>query len=312
MLLQPSALPGCPQCPFSAGPGSRGDRAALPARGKRGSGEGNQTLQIPRSDPSASLCPKDIPVSLPIQCTEDAVTGEGQRSPESHQNHPGAPTSSASNLEGSAHPMEQPQAASRLPPSPGNGVGTGGAAASGSTEGEKGDVPTWMRTWILPVPREGGRAPCSPRGLETLNPGAGGSFPNLLDLYEAPEVLEREDAPGDGALPVEAPVEIRGPVKVTREAGGEVGPCRSCGIRDSSSSSPSAPDPREVWQSGVIALKSLWAPNFLVPRGIGHRNPLGSQDVPPVILAEALRIPWRSQLGEKFSQPPFDLPVKQL
>ncbi|XP_031950047.1 uncharacterized protein LOC116436768 isoform X1 [Corvus moneduloides] len=213
----------------------------------------------------------DIPVSLPIQCTEDAVTGEGQRSPESHQNHPGAPTSSASNLEGSAHPMEQPQAASRLPLSPGNGVGTGGAAAFGSTEGEKGAVPTWMRTWILPVPREGGRAPCSPRDLETLNPGAEGSFLNLLDLYEAPGVLEREDAPRDGALPVEAPVEIRGPVKVIREAGG------SCGIRDSSSSSPSVPDPREVWQSGVIALKSLWAPSFLVPRGIGYRNPPGSQ-----------------------------------
>ncbi|XP_031950049.1 uncharacterized protein LOC116436768 isoform X3 [Corvus moneduloides] len=175
----------------------------------------------------------DIPVSLPIQCTEDAVTGEGQRSPESHQNHPGAPTSSASNLEGSAHPMEQPQAASRLPLSPGNGVGTGGAAAFGSTEGEKGAVPTWMRTWILPVPREGGRAPCSPRDLETLNPGAEGSFLNLLDLYEAPGVLEREDAPRDGALPVEAPVEIRGPVKTSWTPGwaleeGTLGPGPAC------------------------------------------------------------------------------------
>lgn len=157
----------------------------------------------------------DIPVSLPIQCTEDAVTAEGQRSPESHLKHPGALTSSTSNPEGSAYPMEQPQAASRFPLSPGSGGGTGGAAAFGSTEREKGDVPTWMRTWILPVPREGGRAPCSPQELETLNPGAGGSFPNLLDLYEAPEVFEREDAPRDRALPVEAPVEIRGPVKTS-------------------------------------------------------------------------------------------------
>ncbi|XP_015507522.1 uncharacterized protein LOC107215674 [Parus major] len=155
----------------------------------------------------------DIPVSLPIQCTEDVVPGDGQRSPESCQNHPGALTSSTSPLEGSACPMEHPQATNRLPPGPGNGVGTGGAAAFGSSEGEKGDVPTWMRTWVLPVPWEGGRAPCSPRELETLNPGAGGSFPNLLDLYRAPEVLEREDGPRDVALPGEALVEIRGPVK---------------------------------------------------------------------------------------------------
>lgn len=155
----------------------------------------------------------DIPVSLPIQCTEDAATGEGQRSPESPQNHPEPPKSSTSNLEGSAHPMEQPQATTSFPLSPGNGVGAGGAAALGSTEGENWDVPTWRRTWILPMPRQGGRAPCSPRELEMPNPGAGGSFPNLLDLSGALEVLEREDAPRDGVLPVEAPLEIRGPVK---------------------------------------------------------------------------------------------------
>lgn len=32
MVPRPSALPGCPQCPFSGGPGSRGD-SALPAQG---------------------------------------------------------------------------------------------------------------------------------------------------------------------------------------------------------------------------------------------------------------------------------------
>lgn len=144
--------------------------------------------------------------------------------------------------------MEQPQATKRLPPSPGRGAGTGGAAAFGSTEGEKGDELPWTSPWILPVPWEGGRAPCSPRQLEALNPGAGGSFPNLLDLYEVPEVLEREDAPRDEAL-----VEIRGPVKVIREPGREFAPCWSCGIRDPSPSSPSALGTRAVWHSGVIS-----------------------------------------------------------
>lgn len=150
--------------------------------------------------------------------------GEGEKAPESHQNPPGALTFPTSNLEGSAHPLEQPQATKIFPPSTGNGAGSGDF---GSSVGRDGAVPTWRRTWILPVAREGGRAPCSPRELETPNPGLGGSFPDLLDLYEAPEVLEREDAPRDAALPVEAPLEIRGPVKVIWELGGEFGPCRS-------------------------------------------------------------------------------------
>ncbi|XP_063281121.1 collagen alpha-4(IV) chain-like [Prinia subflava] len=152
----------------------------------------------------------DIPVSLPIQCTEGADAGDGPRSPESRQNHPGAPTSHTSHLD---QPMEQPQAASRFSPSPGSSAGTGGTAALGSTEGEKGDFPSWMRPWILSVPWGGGGAPCSPRELEMLNPGPGGSSPNPLDLSEAPEVPEREGAPRDVALPGEALVEIRGPVK---------------------------------------------------------------------------------------------------
>ncbi|RLV82420.1 hypothetical protein DV515_00016664, partial [Chloebia gouldiae] len=150
----------------------------------------------------------DIPVSLPVQCTEDVVTGDGQRSPESRQKQPGALTSSTSHLEGSAYPVGQPRATTSFPPSPGHGAGAAGVAAFGSTEGDKGEVPAPRRTWILPVPWDGGRAPCSPRQPQTLHPGAGASFPNLLDLYEAPAALEREDAPGDVAL-----VEIRGPVK---------------------------------------------------------------------------------------------------
>ncbi|XP_068068780.1 uncharacterized protein [Anomalospiza imberbis] len=167
--------------------------------------EQGRLLQRLRARKGAVL---DIPVSLPVQCTEDVVTGDGQRSPESHQNQPGALISSTSHLEGSAYPMGQPRATNSFPPSPGHGAGAAGAAAFGSTEGEKGEVPTRRRAWILPIPWEGRRSPCSPRELETRNPGAGGSFPNLQDLYEAPEALEREDAPGDVAL-----VDIRGPVK---------------------------------------------------------------------------------------------------
>nr|XP_030115534.3 uncharacterized protein LOC115491510 [Taeniopygia guttata] len=143
----------------------------------------------------------DIPVSLPVQCTEDVVTGDGQRSPESHQKQPGAVTS---HLEGSAHPLGQPRAVSSFPPSP----GAAGAADFGNTRGERGEMPTLRRTWSPPVPWDGGRAPHGPQQLQTPNPGAGGSFPNLLDLYEAPAALEGEDAPRDVTL-----VEIRGPVQ---------------------------------------------------------------------------------------------------
>lgn len=110
--------------------------------------------------------------------------------------------------------MEPARATKRL-------VGAAGAAAFGSTEGEEGDEPSW----ILPVPWEGGRAPCTPRELQPPNPGAGDSFPKLLELYQVPEALEREDAGRDEAL-----VEIRGPVKVIWEPGREFGPCWSYSI----------------------------------------------------------------------------------
>lgn len=146
------------------------------------------------------------------------MTGDGQRSPESRQKQPRALTSSRAHLEGSAHPLGQPRAATSFPPSPGHGAGAAGAAAFG-------EVPAPRRTWTPAVPWEGGRAPCGPRQLQTLNPGAGGSFPNLLGLYEAPAALEGEDAPGDVTL-----VEIRGPVQVTGEAGGELGPWHQGGF----------------------------------------------------------------------------------
>ncbi|XP_056371094.1 uncharacterized protein LOC130265800 [Oenanthe melanoleuca] len=143
----------------------------------------------------------DIPVSLPVQCTED-VPGDGQRSPESRQKHPGALTPPTSPPEGSACPVGQPRDTKRLLPSPGSGAGARGAAALGSAER---DEPTRRSRWILPVPWGGRRAPGSPGEPETPSPGAGGSSPNPLDLLEVPE---KEDAGGDVAL-----VEIRGPVK---------------------------------------------------------------------------------------------------
>ncbi|KAM6364918.1 uncharacterized protein J5M81_015279 isoform 2-T2 [Pluvialis apricaria] len=180
----------------------------------------------------------DIPVSLPIQCTEDMVTEEGERPPDSHQKCSEAPASAASNLEGSAHPLAQPHAAGTLPgfdstypPSATNGSifggGTGGAAlavAFGSSKAERSekvDVDMWLKTCrVLPtvkVPKEEVRACCSPQEFVAPNPVVGDSFLTLLDLYEAPEALRREDAPGESALPAEAkvPVEIRGPVKMS-------------------------------------------------------------------------------------------------
>ncbi|XP_027636392.1 uncharacterized protein LOC130141157 [Falco biarmicus] len=180
----------------------------------------------------------DIPVSLPIQCTEDMVTQEEERPPESHQKCPEALASSRSDPEGSAQPLAQLHAAGMLPaldgkhsPSTANtsvfGGGTGGAAlaiAFGSNRAERSekvDVDTWLQTCrMLPTvtaPREDVGAGCSPEEFVAPNPVAGDSFLTLLDLYEAPETLRMEDAPSESALPAEAkgPVEIRGPVKTS-------------------------------------------------------------------------------------------------
>lgn len=215
------------------------------AKGKRGNGKGKRKrCSSPRNDLSGLLSFKDIPVSLPIQCTEDMVTEEGERPPGSHQKCSKAPTSAASNLESSAHPLAQPHAAGTLPgfdgkyqPSAANGSifggGTGGAAlaiafGSNKTErSEKVDVDMWLKTCrMLPtvkVPKEEVRACCSPQEFAAPNPVVGDSFLTLLDLYEAPEALRREDAPSESALPAQAkvPVEIRGPVKVNCEADGD-------------------------------------------------------------------------------------------
>ncbi|XP_074931803.1 uncharacterized protein LOC142048624 [Phalacrocorax aristotelis] len=180
----------------------------------------------------------DIPVSLPIQCTEDMVTEEGEGPPASRQKCSEAPACAASNPEGSAHPLAQPHAADtapgfdgEYPPSTASGSvcggGTGGAAlavafASNKAErSEKVDVGTWLKTCrMLPpvkIPKEEVKACCSPQELAAPHPVVMDSFLTLLDLYEAPETLWREDAPSEGALPAEAevPVEIRGPVKTS-------------------------------------------------------------------------------------------------
>ncbi|XP_054039167.1 uncharacterized protein LOC128901293 [Rissa tridactyla] len=180
----------------------------------------------------------DIPVSLPIQCTEDMVTEEGERPLDSHQKCSEAPVSATSNLEGSAHPLVQPHAAGMLPgfdgkysPSAVNGsvfgVGTGGAAlalAFGSNKAERServDINMWLKTCrMLPTvkaPKEEVRACCRPQEFAAPNPVVGDSFLTLLDLYEAPEALQREDDPRESVPPAEAnvPVEIRGPMKMS-------------------------------------------------------------------------------------------------
>lgn len=180
-------------------------------------------------------------MSLPIQCTEDMVTEEGERPSDSHQKCSEAPAPAAPNPEGSAHPLVQPHAADtppgsdgKYPPKAANGSvfggGTGGAAlaiAFGSNKAariEKVDVDMWLKTCRMPpalkAPKEEVRACCSPQELVAPSPVVGDSFLALLDLYGAPEALRREDAPSQSALPAEGkvPVEIRGPVKVNCEA----------------------------------------------------------------------------------------------
>ncbi|XP_069735086.1 uncharacterized protein [Phaenicophaeus curvirostris] len=150
----------------------------------------------------------DIPVSLPIQCTEDMVMEEGKRPLNNYQKHSEAPESTISTTKGSAHPLVQPHTLdtptsfdSECPPSNTNsnifGGGTGEAAltaAFGSKKAERNE-----------------------KEFATPNPVVGDAFLTLLDLYEAPEAFWREDAPSEIALPAEAEmsVEIRGPVKTS-------------------------------------------------------------------------------------------------
>ncbi|XP_074710162.1 uncharacterized protein LOC141936785 [Strix uralensis] len=164
----------------------------------------------------------DIPTSLPIQCTEDTVTEERERPPDSPQKRSEAPAPAEA---GSSHAASAvPGFDGKYPPSAGVcGGGTGGAAPAvvfGSSKAERSgkvDVDVWLKTCRMFPTREEVRACCSPQELTAPNPAVGDSFLTLLDLYEAPETLRREDAPGKSALPAEAkvPVEIRGPVKTS-------------------------------------------------------------------------------------------------
>ncbi|XP_025934018.1 uncharacterized protein LOC112972126 [Apteryx rowi] len=179
----------------------------------------------------------DIPVSLPIQCTEDMVTEEAEKPSESRQECSQAPTSAAASP-GSAHPLAQPHAADALPacnvtdpPSPekagvlsgGNGkaalaVAFGSQHCSKVERSEKGDLDTWLKNYgVLPTmkaSKEEARACCNLLEFAVPDPEAVDSF---LDLYEAPQELQREDASSESALPaaIHVPVEIRGPVKTS-------------------------------------------------------------------------------------------------
>lgn len=182
-------------------------------------------------------------MSLPIQCTEDTVTEDTVTEEEdSHQKRSEAPASTASDPQGSAHPLAHPHTANMPPGFDGEdppsavpgcvlGGGAGGAAlavAAGSNKAERNEkvgAATWLKTCrMLPAaktPKGEVRACCSPWESATPNPAPEGSFLTLLDLYKAPGALPREDAPSASALPGEAqgPVEIRGPLKVSRGAG---------------------------------------------------------------------------------------------
>lgn len=173
-------------------------------------------------------------MSLPIQCTEDTVTEEG----DSHQKRSEAPASAASDPQCSAHPLAQPQAADTPPGLDGEdppsavsgrvlGGGAGGAAlaaAAGSNKAERNEkagAAAWLKTCRMfpdvESPRGEVRACRSPRESATPNPAPGGSLLSLLDLCGAPGALPRDEAPGTSALPAEArgPVAIRGPAKVS-------------------------------------------------------------------------------------------------
>lgn len=192
--------------------------------------------QSPKTDLSGLLSFQDIPMSLPIQCTEDAWTEGGEQPAASPQVHPKAP-------QGSAHPLAPPNAAHTLPGASGwypacSDLGAGRATlpgAFGSSQvgrKEKMLVDTWLedcrRTPTTNSPEEGARACCSPQEFVTPSSEAEHSFLTILDLYEAPEALGREDAPSDSTLSAaeKVPVEIRGPLKVNMK-GSEVSVCSS-------------------------------------------------------------------------------------
>nr|XP_009686091.1 PREDICTED: uncharacterized protein LOC104152464 [Struthio camelus australis] len=179
----------------------------------------------------------DIPVSLPIQCTEDMVTEEAEKPSESQRECSEAPTSAATGPS-SAHPLAQPHAGVALPAcditdppstenacvlSNGNGkaalaMAFGSQHCSKAERSEKGDLDTWLKNYrMLPTAKAGkeeARACCNLPEFAAPNPEAIDSF---LDLYEAPQDLQSEDASGESALPAatHVPVEIRGPVKTS-------------------------------------------------------------------------------------------------
>ncbi|XP_065606152.1 uncharacterized protein LOC136057371 [Cyrtonyx montezumae] len=162
----------------------------------------------------------DIPMSLPIQCTEDTWTEGGEQPAASPQVLPEAP-------QGSAHPLAPPLLGSGGWYPVHSGLGAGRATlpgAFGSSQAgrkEKMLVDTWLKDCrIAPTSNsseEEVRACCSPQELVELNSEAADSFLTILDLYETPEALGREDAPSESALPAadKAPVEIRGPLKTS-------------------------------------------------------------------------------------------------
>lgn len=167
----------------------------------------------------------DIPTSLPIQCTEGAWTEGGEQPAATPQVHPKAP-------HGSAHPLAPPNAAHALPGASGwypacSDLGAGRATlpgAFGSSQAgrkEKMLVDIWLEDCRMDPttnsPEEEVRACRSPQEFVAPSSEAEHSFLTILDLYEAPEALEGEDAPSDSALPAaeKVPVEIRGPLKTS-------------------------------------------------------------------------------------------------
>nr|XP_032642717.1 uncharacterized protein LOC116828522 isoform X1 [Chelonoidis abingdonii] len=184
----------------------------------------------------------DMPISMPIQCTDDGGLAQSERLifkqqlpqvPSSILSNPTVPT-----WPNSAVLRDQPRDAHmvssfdiKYPPNAANASllssakGKADFAIALSSQnhhkphmGKKAACDTLLKNYTtfpaLKADKEKSTAPPILPELATLNPEDVGSFPSFLDLYEAPQDLQTESTSLQAAE-INVPIEIRGPTQTS-------------------------------------------------------------------------------------------------
>ncbi|CAM5169117.1 unnamed protein product [Eretmochelys imbricata] len=184
----------------------------------------------------------DMPISMPIQCTDDGGLAQSERL-FFKQQLPKVPSSMLSNPTVPTWPnaavlRDQPQDADTVShfaikyplSAANNGLSSGtkgkadfAIALSSQNHhkphvGKKAACDTLLKNYTtfpaLKADKEKSTAPPIPPELATLNPEDVGSFPSFLDLYEAPQDLQMEST-SLPAAEIKVPIEIRGPTQTS-------------------------------------------------------------------------------------------------